>query len=415
MVASLTLLSLFTGAGGMDLGLEHAGFDPLLCIENDPTARMTLTSNRPHWPLANDGDIHLAGASLSPRDFGLSPSDLDLIAGGPPCQPFSSAAQWAERGRRGMDDPRARTLEPLLALIERFLPKVVLLENVRGFVEGPAAALPSIRAAISAINRRHDTDYVMEFKRINAADYGVPQNRLRVIVVIYREGVQWAWPAATHTSTPVTAWSAIGELNQCKVPAPQGKWAELLPAIPEGWNYQWLTSRGGGEELFGYRTKFWNFLLKLARGLPAWTLPASPGPSSGPFHWDSRPLTTLERLRLQSFPYDWIMSGDWRAQTLQTGNAMPPLLAAHFGGAVATSLGREPKMGYLDALSISHGPVPINAPPVLPVPPQFWHLIGSKAAHPGSGLGPAPRLNPMIAVTRSGVVEPIGTGGHHGP
>jgi DNA (cytosine-5)-methyltransferase 1 len=74
----------------------------------------------------------------------------------------------------------------------------------------------------------------------------------------------------------------LADLREADLPPTQGNYAGLLPSIPEGSNYQYLTARGGGEELFGYRTRYWSFLLKLAKDLPAWTLAASPGPSTGP-------------------------------------------------------------------------------------------------------------------------------------
>ena len=84
-----------------------------------------------------------------------------------------------------------------------------------------------------------------------------------------------------------------------------GKWADLLPTIPEGQNYLWHTNRGGGSQLFGWRTRYWSFLLKLAKNLPSWTIQAHPGSSIGPFHWRNRKLSVPEMCRLQTFPTAW--------------------------------------------------------------------------------------------------------------
>ena len=92
-------------------------------------------------------------------------------------------------------------------------------------------------------------------------------------------------------------------------PKAAGKWAGLLPTIPEGENYLFHTRLGGGRPLFGYRTRYWSFLLKLAKDEPSWTLQAHPGPATGPFHWANRPLTVQEMLRLQSSQ----QPGEWRA------------------------------------------------------------------------------------------------------
>ena len=103
------VLSLFTGAGGLDLDLETAGCIIIGSVESDPAARDSLLKNRPGWPHLASHDVHLA-AKLLPRDLGLKAGELDILAGAPPCQPFSTAAQWAASGRKGMKDVRADTI-----------------------------------------------------------------------------------------------------------------------------------------------------------------------------------------------------------------------------------------------------------------------------------------------------------------
>ena len=128
-----TLLSAFTGAGGLDLGLEAAGFTPVACIERDATAVATLKRNRPDWTVSEPEDIEDALVRLTPNAVGLRRLQLDLLAGGPPCQPSSKAAQWAHSSRRGLDDPRGDCVEAFVELADRFLPAVILIENVQGF------------------------------------------------------------------------------------------------------------------------------------------------------------------------------------------------------------------------------------------------------------------------------------------
>lgn len=383
-----TVLSLFSGAGGMDLGLEAAGFDTLGAVEVGAVQRETLARNRA-WKLLGDGDINGLATWLRPDDLGLRSGELDLIAGGPPCQPFSMAAQWARDGRRGLLDSRAVTVISTMRLVERFLPRAVLMENVAGFVTGAGAALDFLRDEFDSIGERTGARYTLSAKIVNAAHYGVPQNRRRAIVVALRGDQAFAWPDTRWEQSPLTAWDALHDIAPAAPPAPQGKWAELLPVIPPGHNYQWLTARGGGPELFGYRTKYWNFLLKLAPELPAWTLSASPGPSTGPFHWENRPLSVREQLRLQSFPDEWHVVGDYRRQTLQVGNATPPALAEALGIALQQQLfgGHTAKQRLVRPRAAS-GPPHV---PVADLPARYSAQVGPRRAHRGEGRGPAPR------------------------
>src|SRR5438477_447808 len=127
-----TMISLFTGAGGLDLGLEAAGFANLLCIENDPDCRSTLKRNRPGWRLSEPGNIYQLKSLEMLRQAGLKPRHVSLLAGGPPCQPFSKSMYWTTGDAPRLRDPRARTLRSYLDVVEVTLPRVLLLENVRG-------------------------------------------------------------------------------------------------------------------------------------------------------------------------------------------------------------------------------------------------------------------------------------------
>jgi DNA (cytosine-5)-methyltransferase 1 len=400
--SSPTALSLFSGAGGMDLGLEAAGFDHVGVVEIDGTAASTLKHNRPGWEHLAGGDVLTAARTLTPKSLGMEQGDLDLLAGGPPCQPFSLAAQWAATGRRGMEDPRAETVHATMKLIRTFLPKAVLMENVLGFVQGRNSAIDFLESEFAAISNDTGHTYRLEWRLVNAADYGVPQNRRRVIVIAIRDDLSLDWPKAMHASNPVSAWDAIGELEDKSAPRSAGKWGGLLQSIPAGTNYQWLTSRGGGEEVFGYRTRYWNFLLKLSPTEPSWTLSASPGPATGPFHWDNRHLTVREQLRLQSFPDEWELLGDARQQVKQAGNATPALLAEVLGSSILRALGREPSSALRLAIKPARSEPPRLAKPA-PVHQKYRYLVGSKAAHAGTGKGPAPRVftEPVGAVSTS--------------
>src|SRR5699024_10459678 len=182
---SLRVLSLLSGAGGMDLGLEQAGFELIAGFELDAKARETLRLNRPDWPIWNDGDVIAAAQTLHPSYFGLVPGELELIAGGPPCQPFSAAGQWAAGGRQGMNDERAGTVHALLDLFERFQPSMALLANVQGFLSSVNAALPAIERRVTEVNETYGLNYSLRWRFVNAADYGVPQNRKRPIIITH--------------------------------------------------------------------------------------------------------------------------------------------------------------------------------------------------------------------------------------
>ncbi|MFI5845610.1 DNA cytosine methyltransferase [Catenuloplanes sp. NPDC051500] len=389
-----TVLSLFSGAGGLDLGLEAAGFETKACLEIDPFCADTLKANRPKWRQLECRDVTIAADTIKPKSLDLKVGELDLIAGGPPCQPFSVAAQWANTGRRGMEDDRAQTVVAMLDLVDAFQPRALLIENVAGFLRGEISALPFICDRLAEINAKHGTAYELHAQIIDSADYGVPQRRNRVIGIATRDGKPIDPPAPTHAHAPIRAWDAIGDLREViDLPPNQGSYAALLPSIPEGKNYQYLTARGGGEELFGYRTRYWSFLLKLAKDLPAWTLAASPGPSTGPFHWDNRPLTARECLRLQSFPDEWKLAGPYRQQIKQAGNATPPLLAEVVGRTLLAVLNNAHEVDEARPKLLRErirGAIPPPIPPV-PVPEQYRSQLGIKKAHPGTGKGPRPR------------------------
>jgi len=388
------VLSCYSGTGGLDLGLHAAGFTTIGCLETNLDARATLKAAPHDWPVLDDGDVGTAGTMLKPSDFGLAAAELDLVAGGPPCQPFSKAAQWALNGRAGIYDHRAKSLSGMLDLVESFLPRVLLIENVVGFMRGSRSARDLLRERLEKINATHGTAYQLNVFELDAADYGVAQHRLRAIIIASRDGEQVSPPSPTYHSQPLRAWDVLSRLpKQTDLPAMRGKWADLLPCIPEGLNYQHLTARGDGPELFGYRTRYWSFLLKLAKDRPSWTLPASPGPGAGPFHWDNRPLTVAERLALQGLPHDWPIQGLRDAQARQAGNATPPPLAEAVGRAlVEQALVKRPD-NYPASPVLPPGRrsrVPAPAP-IAELPERFQRHVGSKSAHAGAGQGPAAR------------------------
>jgi DNA (cytosine-5)-methyltransferase 1 len=390
---SPTMLSLFTGVGGLDLGFESAGFRSVGCVEIDPEARSAQRANRPQWRQLATHDVHAAARTLVPADLGTARSGLQLLLAAPPCQPFSKASLWAP-SPRGLKDPRASTLDALLRLTERLSPEVVVIENVAGFLSESDGALAHVLQRLKNINRRSGFRYAASWQVLDAANYGVPQRRLRAFIVIRRDGQAFTFPEPAGRDRTVTAWDALSGCvsDGQQLPTLRGRWADLVPTIPEGGNYLYHTAKGAGLPLFGYRTRFWSFLLKLAKDRPAWTLPASPGPSTGPFHWENRPLTAREALRIQTFPDDWDINLPHRSAIRLIGNATPPLLAQSVGAEV---------LRQVFQLSVDSASLPLKvrrtrrkpppASPPAPLPAKYAPLIGAYPDHPGAGLGPRSR------------------------
>lgn len=348
-----------------------------------------------------EGDINEVSTDAILSAAGLQAGQADVLIGGPPCQPFSKAGYWASGDSRRLLDPRASTLGAYLRVLRESRPRAFLIENVEGLgFKGKDEGLRLILSTLADINREHGTRYSAEVAVLNAADFGVPQLRRRLFIVGSRDGTPFRFPSPTHAEDGAsglpphaTAWDALHDLPE----APnedlrlKGKWADLLPAIPEGQNYLWHTERGGGLPLFGWRTRFWCFLLKLAKDRPAWTIQAQPGPATGPFHWGNRRLSVRELSRLQTFPDDVTVQGSIAAAHKQLGNAVPSLLAEVLARGILTQLlGSPSSAGPWLAIQPSPSPPP-PAPKPAQVPRRYLALKGDHAAHPGTGLGPAAR------------------------
>ena len=394
----MNVLSVFTGAGGLDLGLEAAGFETRVCVELDAHAQRTIRWNRPQWKLADPGDIH----RITPRDV-LAQGDLvagsvDLLAAGPPCQPFSASAYWAHRGRAGTADPRAATLHSLMELIEYSRPSAIVLENVRGFVSriDDDTGLDVVRAGFDGVNQRLGTSYFPNVINIDTSAYGVPQVRRRSFVIASISGGRFEMIPPTHGSgeglLPIrTAWDAIGDLDVDRWDSdlnPRGKWAELIGSIPEGQNYLWHTPRGDGEPLFGWRTRFWSFLLKLAKAMPSWTIQAAPGPATGPFHWRSRRLSIRELARIQTFPDTYEFPEDRTTAQRQIGNAVPCAIGELLGIEIRRQILMQPTKPKQSSLIPKHHAKCPPPEPVQPVPARYLRLRGQHLDHAGPGRGP---------------------------
>lgn len=412
-------ISLFTGAGGLDLGLHAAGFAARVAIELDPVAVRTLrdADNARWWEdcAIIDQPIEEVDSKKLMSRASLRGGDVDLLVGGPPCQPFSKSGYWHSGDARRLTDPRAATLREYLRVLEDTLPEVFLLENVPGLAFSQKdEGLSYLRDAVAEINRRAGVSYAVSAAQLNSVEFGVPQLRERVFVVGHRGGKEFSFPKPTHRKPPpvnmangtadlpklscpgdellpfTSTWDAIGDSAGRDDPdlRLRGKWADLLPSIPEGHNYLYHTNRGSGDRIFGWRTRFWSMLLKLAKNRPSWTLTAQPGPAIGPFHWENRRLSAEELCALQTFPADYRIVGSVGAAQKQVGNAVPSALAEILGLEIRLQL-----LGDRD-IEVRTSLVPpkrSDTPPpesVTEVPQKYWHLVDEHADHPGEGRGP---------------------------
>lgn len=394
-------ISLFSGAGGLDLGIREAGFKGLLSVEIAPVCQSTLKVNDEGHKVSEEGDITKLTSRKLMSFAGISKGELDLLVGGPPCQPFSKSGYWANSQNERMADPRADTLREYMRVVQDVLPKVVLIENVSGIAySSKNDGIKYIFTEFEKINRENNVNYRPVVNLVNAAEYGVPQIRQRVFVVAFRNGHEFKMPQGTHRPDndlerkhlPVykSAWDAIGDLDIAKCQPDleiSGKWADLVPSIPEGQNYQWHTDRKGGSPIFGWRTRYWSFLLKLAKNKPSWTITAKPGPATGPLHWKNRYLSIREMARIQTFPDDYKFCGKYREQQVQIGNAVPPAIGELFGLEIRRQLFAGQVRKNLNFLPVKRSDVP-KPEMTKKVPSKYRNLMRVHDDHPGIGKGP---------------------------
>ena len=393
---TLSVISLFSGAGGLDYGLEAAGFETAVCLEMDKHCCNTLRANR-SWPVL-EGKIEDYTTKEILKAASLKVGEATLLVGGPPCQPFSKSGYWRTGDSMRLSDPRAKTLEEYMRVLEEARPRAFIIENVYGLAyKGKDEGLVYLQERLDEINAKKKTKYKFTWAVINSAHYGVPQVRERVFIIGSRDGKAFNFPKARFLVSDRgdqgqliaadenfrTAWDAIGDLDdpsEAAYPSKVGgSWGALLPSIPEGKNYLWHTNRGGGKDLFGWRTRYWSFLLKLSKDMPSWTIQAQPGTAIGPFHWKNRRLTMREMARLQTFPDDVkVLGGNSNVQR-QIGNAVPSLLAEVLGKALM-----EQYFGVDvedDLILLPPKRLPLPAPePISPVPSQYSAVPPSERA-----------------------------------
>lgn len=210
------IISLFSGAGGMDIGFEAAGFEVAVAVEVDPACCDTLRANRPDLKIINKSIVDV-GAKEILDEARLKVGEAALVVGGPPCQSFSLAGR-----RRGLDDERGRLLFEYVRIVRETLPVGFVLENVKGLTnwDGGRAMQTLVEELEKPIEHDGKTYkyHVSTPKVLNAVDYGVPQIRERLILVGNRIGKEFRYPAPS-AEPHRTVWDAIGGLPKPDAPS----------------------------------------------------------------------------------------------------------------------------------------------------------------------------------------------------
>lgn len=310
-----TVLSLFTGGGGLDIGLEMAGLETVVCVDNDSESCKTLRFNRPEWHVY-EGDVR----AFDPK------GKFDLVVGGPPCQGFSTA------GKGNPDDPRNFLWREYFRIVEKVRPLALLLENVAGM-----ANKKNSHHLNEFIAHLEQLGYSVSYGILNAADFGVPQERKRLILLA---GLGWKpeLPTPTHSASKISAKEAIGDLVKiAKRSTINHEPNDHAPHVVERWR-----GLAEGEVDPNYRRG------RIYSDRPSPTIRAGGGHGPRgdhlagfhpPIHYKlPRQLTVRESARIQSFPDEWVFQGSKTAQGRQVGNAVPPLLARAIGETLRAGL-----------------------------------------------------------------------------
>ncbi|MCU0532458.1 MAG: DNA cytosine methyltransferase [Hydrococcus sp. Prado102] len=366
---TLKALSFFSGCMGLDLGLEREGIEVLLACEVDTAARKTIETNRPDIALI--GDLRNYSANEIREKAGLSEKeDIDVIVGGPPCQAFSSAGK-----RQGFNDERGNVFLTFIDLIIELRPKFAVLENVRGLLSAPLTHRPhEMRGgnypplsqaeqrggALLYITRQlKEAGYSVSFNLYNAANFGSPQQRERVVIICSRDGKKLPYLIPTHSQKglyELPKWRTLQEALEglpkdghrfVKFPQKRLKYYRLLKPgqywrdLPVELHQEAL---GASYHAGGGKTGFYR---RLAWDRPSPTLVTHPAmPATDLAHpEEDRPLSIQEYKRIQEFPDNWIIEGSLLDQYRQVGNAVPCSLGRAIGRLLVNHLnGIEPKV-----------------------------------------------------------------------
>lgn len=330
------VISLFSGAMGLDNGIEKAGMNIRLCVEFQHAMAETIRANKPDIPLIEDDVRNYSGAELLNHAGVQKGEEVFLVCGGPPCQAFSTAGK-----RLGFDDDRGNVFLKYLDIIGEIRPKYFLLENVRGLLSASYAPPNSGRkpekgtALLFALEKIKRMGYSATFTLYDSANYGVPQKRERVIILGSRDGYKIPLIPPTHSETGkhgLKKWrtfrAAIAGLKKCtaapiprkrlpyfKMLGPGQYWKNLPKSVQK-------EAMGKSYLLPGGKTGFYR---RLAWDEPAPTLVTCPTmPATDLMHpTEDRALSIEEYARIQMFPDQWVFKGRMADIYKQIGNAVP--------------------------------------------------------------------------------------------
>ena len=346
------VISLFSGAMGLDIGLEKAGLNVVIGQDFDESCVKTMRANG-HNVLG--GDIR----EIDPRKFleltGLSIGEPFLICGGPPCQPFSTAGK-----RLGINDPRGSLFMDFIRMIDYIRPRFFVMENVKGIMSAPLKHVPLAERDENDPDQRLGTvlDVILsEFDKLgyktvygvlDAVNYGVPQFRERFVLIGSRDNEGIFLPIPTHFQMHQdkayqwkTVRDAIADLEfdngECATLSEER--LKFLKMVPEGGNWRDLPkdiipiAMGGAYKSGGGKVGFYR---RLSYDQPSPTVVTSPVQKATMMchPTQDRPLSIKEYARIQQFPDDWIFIGTTAAKYRQIGNAVPVGLAEAIGKAV---------------------------------------------------------------------------------
>jgi DNA (cytosine-5)-methyltransferase 1 len=346
-----TVLSLFSGGMGLDIGLEQTGrFEHLACVEKIPAFCETIRRNRDAG-LVGDRNLRVYERDIAELDpfavmaeLGVKPCSVDLIAGGPPCQAFSVFGK-----RRGLADRRGELLLEYLRFVEAFRPRTFLMENVRGLLSMTTAEDQHKGALFEMVQDRFDhLGYRTDCFVVNSVNYGAPQIRERMIVIGNRYNLSADFTRPTHSDHPeenLPVFATLGDAIHGKAdPDPtlmhfSERKQKYLAMVPPGGNWRSLPlpiqkeSMGKSFFLKGGRSAHWR---KLSFEFPCPTIMTMPNHAGTSMCHPEllRPLTVGECALVQGFPPEWAFVGTPGEKYQQVGNAVPIVLGRLGGGSV---------------------------------------------------------------------------------
>ena len=329
------VVSLFSGAGGLDIGFHKAGFHTVYASDVWDVACETLKKNS----MADDVEC-IDVRKIDFKKLKEKHGEIDCLIGGPPCPPYSQTRHYLIGKKDGLEDEKAGFAVPeYFRAVKELEPTIFFFENVDGFTfKTHLEAFDYLKEQAELLG------YNITYKVVNAANYGVPQTRKRFICIgVKKVYSPFVFPKETHADPTkksdklswVTCREAIGDFDTIteeeKMQRPGSKDYDLFKDIPPGDNYLYYTEkRGCKDPKFKWKSRYWTFLLKLTPDRPSWTIQASFSNNQGPFHWKNRFLRIDEIKRLQTFPDYYQFCGDEKEQWRQIGNAVPCHLAEVF-------------------------------------------------------------------------------------